>query len=341
MPISFRVLRPFACLAALVALNACGPSSPPAETADDNAKADAKSLVFLGATTVPPFALGQQQALTLLTGRTKSVTLQTFDGQNNPAQQVSQWQAALATKPFAIIVQAVDPETLAPHIKDAVASNYLVIGLGKPMLDTGCSTVVWCDQRELGRIAGQTAVRALTIRSQEQGKTEVTGRVVQIRGDEDSFECTERNAGFLEALRAAPGAVVVHDAPGGWTEAGGKQRTQDALRLQGKFDVVYAHNDLMALGAAKAAGDQRDAMLIIGTDAFGGPTGGMTLVGSGDIDASVFQPLQVDFAWNLVRKKLAEPAFKPKPSYELSPRAVSAKDIDDIRRNGMPKFPAL
>lgn len=341
MLISRRAFRSLACLAAIVGLNACGPSSTPEAPADDKAKANAKQLVFLGATTIPPFALAQQQALTLLTGRNKSVTLQTFDAQNNPGKQVSQWQAAIASKPFAIIVQAVDPNALAPYIKDAVASNCLVIGLGKPMLDTGCSTVVWCDQRELGRIAGQTAVRALTLRSQEAGKTEITGRVVQIRGDEVSFECVERNAGFLEALRAAPGVVVVHDAPGGWTQEGGSQRTQDALKLQGKFDVVYAHNDLMALGAAKAAGDQRDAVLIIGTDAFGGATGGMTLVGSGDIDASVFQPLLVDFAWSVVRKQIADPAFKPKPSYQLIPRAISAKDIDEIRRNGLPKFPPL
>ena len=116
---------------------------------------------------------------------------------------------------------------------------------------------------------------------------------------------------------------------------------QDAIRLQKQFDVVFAHNDAMALGAAEAAGEMRENVLLIGVDGFMGADGGFTAVNNGDIDATIHQPLLVDLAWQIIRKKLAEPAFQPKPSYKLNPMAITPKDVDDIRRKGLPPLPKL
>jgi len=132
----------------------------------------------------------------------------------------------------------------------------------------------------------------------------------------------------------------VHDAPGFWSREGGAERVREALRIQRSFDAVYAHDDLMAAGAAEALpADLRENVFVIGTNGHGGREGGHTLVNAGVIDATVYQPLLVDFAALLIAKKIREPAFQPKPAYALDPRRVTPRDLDDIRLNGMVPYP--
>ena len=133
----------------------------------------------------------------------------------------------------------------------------------------------------------------------------------------------------------------MHDAPGFWTREGGEARARDALRIQRVVDVIYAHNDLMALGAVEALGGSRDDVLVIGTDGLAGKNGGYTLVNEGVLDATIYQPLLVDFAALIVAKKMQDPAFEPRKEYELVPRSVMPRDLDDIRLKGMMPYPDL
>lgn len=275
----------------------------------------------------------------LLANQTRA-TLQTLDAGGDGPTQAAQFAQAIAAKPFAIIIEPVDVATVAAPIKDAVAAGVLVIGLGQAATAAPCTTVLYCDQVEMGRLAGKMAVRAITRKAKEESRAEITGRAVEIRGD-DSPISAKRHEGFMAELKTVPGIILVHDAPGGWTKAGGKERMLEALRVQKSFDVVYAHNDSMALGAAEGAGDQRESTLIIGTDGFSAPEGGFTLVNNGDIDASVYQPLLVDFAWSILRKKMDKPDLPLKPSYQLTAYPITPKDIEELRRNGLPPFPKL
>ncbi|HYF35331.1 MAG TPA: substrate-binding domain-containing protein [Prosthecobacter sp.] len=335
-------LRPFI---ASLPLLLCGLSllpgcKPAPETAGEETAAP-KTVILLTAHADLPFEAAQRQYLMQLLAKQTRAVLQTHDAGGNAEAQASQLAQATAAKPFAIIVDPVDAKALAARVKEAADAGVLVVGLGQTATAARFTTALYSDQFEIGRLAGEIAVRALTMKAQEENRPEITGRVVEIRGSDEAPQCAQRHEGFLEALKAIPGAVLVHDAPGGWTKTGGKERLQEALRVQKTFDVVYAHNDAMALGAAEAAGDQRESLLIIGTDGFRAPEGGFTLVNNGDIDASVYQPLLVDFAWTIIRKKMDDPNLVLKPSYRLTPQAITPKEIEKLRREGMPPFPAL
>ncbi len=82
-------------------------------------------------------------------------------------------------------------------------------------------------------------------------------------------------------------------------------------------------------------------MLVIGTDGLAGKNGGYTLVNEGVLDATIYQPLLVDFAALIVAKKMQDPAFEPRKEYELVPRSVMPRDLDDIRLKGMMPYPDL
>ena len=300
-----------------------------------------RTIVLLSANGERPYEVAQFQNLMRLVSVKPEVNLISHDAAGNARTQAEQFGRAMQDKPVAILVTPVNALALSDQVDAAVRMGVLVIGLGEAASAMPCSTVLTCDQREMGRMAGDMTVRALIRRAQENGKTEVTGRVVEIRGDELGEISTALHEGFIEMLRKEPGIVVVHDAPGGWTKQGGKDRATEAVRLQGSFDVLYAHNDAMALGAATALGSQRMDVLLIGTDGYIGEEGGMSLVSRGDLDGSIYQPILVDLAWQMIARRLGEPGFTPKPSYRLTPQAITPKNASDLLRDGVLRLPEL
>ena len=305
------------------------------------AKAPVQTLVLLMAHGQRPYELAQSQHLARLVFARRGFELKTLDAKGDAALQARQLDEALKEKPIALFITPVESDPLLDRVSTAVQAGITVIGLGESAAPLPCSTVLQVDQKELGHLAGELTVRALTRKAEDEGKTDITGRVVELSGDESSPVSKARHDGFTEALQKVPGIVLVHDAPASWTQQGAKDRTQEALRLQSQFDVLYAHNDSMALGAATTLGDLRASVLVIGTDAFLGEEGGLTLVNQGDIDATIHQPPLVDLAWQIVLRRIQEPTFMPKPSYRLSGTPITPKNVNDIRRSGPPALPAL
>ncbi len=263
------------------------------------------------------------------------------DAKADAALQAEQFALAMAEKPFAIVITPVDAARLSDQAAAALQMGVLVVGLGEAALSLPCTTAVATDLHEVGRLAGDVAVKALKRKSLAEAKLDIVGRVVEIRGEGESTTSQAMHEGFMEALKKAPGVILVHDAPGSWTKDGGKARAMDAQRLQTTFDVVYAHNDAMALGAVIGLGEARATMMVIGTGGYVGADGGLSLVNKGDLDATVFLPILVDLAWNFITRKMDDPTFIPQPSYHVSPTAITPSNADQMLREGPPPLPTL
>ncbi len=303
--------------------------------------AESKLIVLLSSDAQQPYEKLQTQMLTRIALNREGYSLKSLDAAGSAEKQAKQLAEALAEKPYAILLAPVDPGLFDASVTKAVNDGVLVIGLGENATPLPCSSTLEVDQRQLGHLAGEIAVRSLTLKAKEEAKSDVIGRIVELRGDENSPLCKARHEGFMEELGKSPGLVLVHDAPGSWTRQGGKDRTAEALRLQSSFDLIYAHNDAMALGAGTTLGSQRQQVLIIGTDGFQGEEGGLSLVNSGEIDASIYQPPLIDLAWMIILRRAEDPTFTPKPKYRVAPLAITPKTVEDLRRNGPPPLPAL
>ncbi len=305
--------------------------------------AQTTSIILLLQDTRIPFQQFQRDGLAMLVGRQKGCELTVHDAAGSAGQQADQFRTAITAKPSAIFVSPIDPPALAALIVEAKTAGIRVIGLDKRMLDEGCTSIVFTDQRRVGRLAAETVLDALKRKAAEEGATETTGRVVQIRGVEDAFPTNELAAGFEEELKKESGVILVHDAPADWKPENATARTAEAFRLQKQFDVIFAHNDALAMGAAKATieAGERENVFIVGTDGLTGTKRGMELVRIGDIDATVVQPALVDFALQIILKLRDEPDFKPQPAYEVEPFAVVPKNVESALRVGTYKFPGL
>ncbi len=186
-------------------------------------------------------------------------------------------------------------------------------------------------------------LEALRRKTTEEGRTDTAGRVVQLRGIEDSFASNQMAEGFAAELRKEPGVIIVHDAPTAGKTENAAYRTAEAFRLQKQFDVIFAHSDAVAAAAAKAAVDagQRENIFVIGTDGIAGAKRGMDLVRKGELDATIVQPALVDLALQILLKLRADKTFKPQPAYEVEPVAVVPKNVEQSLRMGTYKLPKL
>jgi len=285
----------------------------------------------------------QRNGLAMLVGRQAGYKLTTSDAAGSSTTQIEQFRQAIAAKPAAIILSPIDPPAVAALIVEAQTHGIIVVGLDKRMLNEGCASVVFTDQRKVGRMAADTVIEALKRKAAEEKRTEVTGRVVQLRGAADSYSTNEIAEGFSEGLRTQPGVILVHDAPAEWSTETATKRTTEAFNLQKNFDAIYAQSDAMALGAAKAAdtAGQRENIFIIGTDGLSGQKRGLEHVRLGDLDASVVQPALVDLALKIITKLRSDKAFKPLPSYEIQSVVIQPKNVEQMLRTGTYRLPNL
>jgi ABC-type sugar transport system substrate-binding protein len=76
--------------------------------------------------------------------------------------------------------------------------------------------------------------------------------IVELQGTTGAAPAIDRKEGFTEAIAGSPNLQIVASQTGDFTRSGGKQVMEAFLKSQPKIDVVYAHNDDMALGAIEA-----------------------------------------------------------------------------------------
>jgi galactofuranose transport system substrate-binding protein len=128
--------------------------------------------------------------------------------------------------------------------------------------------------------------------------------VIELQGTTGAAPAIDRKEGFAEAIKPATNISVVASQTGDFTRSGGKQVMEAFLKSQPKIDVVYAHNDDMALGAIEAieaAGKVPGKdITIISVDA---TKDGMTALSAGKISYIVeCNPLLGDQLMDLAKK---------------------------------------
>jgi len=307
------------------------------------AKDDRAEIILLLPDARIPMQEFQRNGLAMLVGRQAGYQLTSSDAAGSATQQLEQFRQAIAAKPAAIIINPIDPPAVAALIVEAQTHGITVIGLDKRMLNEGCASIVFSDQRRVGRMAADAVVEALKRKAAEDNRTEITGRVVQLRGTADSYSTNEIAEGFADGLRTQSGVILVHDAPADWTTENGTKRTAEAFSLQKNFDAIYAHSDAIAVGAAKAAetAGQRENIFIVGTDGLSGQKRGIELVRQGELDATVVQPALVDLALQIIMKLRTDKTFKPQPSYEIQPVLIMPRNVEQSFTSGTYTLPQL
>jgi ABC-type sugar transport system substrate-binding protein len=160
------------------------------------------------------------------------------------------------------------------------------------------------------------------------------GNIVQLRGLLGVEGEINRYEGAQEVLSKYPEIRTVHEAVADWIQAKARDRMTEALRAQPKIDVVYGHNDPMAVGAYLAAKDlgREKEMIFLGVDGLSGPGGGIEKVRDGILAATFVYPLCVDKAVEIGTRILREPNFRPEKVYTINSVMVTPENAASIEK---------
>jgi len=80
-----------------------------------------------------------------------------------------------------------------------------------------------------------------------------TINVVELQGTVGSAPAIERKKGFEEVMKSTPNFKTIRSQTGEFTRAKGKEVMEAFLKAEGKkINVLFAHNDDMAIGAIQA-----------------------------------------------------------------------------------------
>jgi ribose transport system substrate-binding protein len=282
-----------------------------------------KFVAFSQANNAEPYRAAQNALMSKLFAQYSDVRLVIADAQQDNSKQVAQVETFIRQKPGLLIVAPNERAALTAVMGQAMSAGIPVICLERDILQPNYTTYVHSDNVAIGRLAGKFIVDHLT---KKYGKPK--GNVVAIRGLLGVEGEINRDRGGREVMDAFPEIRMVADAVADWIQAKAKDRMTEILRAQPRIDVVYGHNDPMAIGAYLAAKEQgRDQeMVFVGVDGLGGPAGGIKKVMDGVLAATFVYPLCVDKAVEVGNRILHEPQFRPEKEYVLESLMVTPEN---------------
>jgi ribose transport system substrate-binding protein len=132
-------------------------------------------------------------------------------------------RAKAAGVPVFLVDRSVDPAV-------AQAGRDYVAFLGSDFVDQGRRAAEWLMENFEGE----------------------TGTIIQLEGTTGSSPANDRKKGFDEAIAADPRFTIVESRSGDFARDEGRRVMETLLQAHPDVNVVYAHNDEMAIGAIQA-----------------------------------------------------------------------------------------
>ena len=245
-------------LAALLALFlvACGDDSSSSEGNGD------KKLALLMADLGNPFFHVLRDAV-VEQAESLGYEVMVYDGQNDASKQPSQVEDALQKGVDAIVINPADEDSTANALKDAIDQDIPVVTVDRKVNVDGILSYLVTDNTKGGQLAGEWLANQLP-----DG-----GKVVHVEGVMGTAPQRERGGGFLSVIDPAQNSsskfTILDTVVGDFSMAPAEAAMSDILAKHDDIDVVFAQNDTMAVGIARAietAGREDDGIIVIGFD---------------------------------------------------------------------------
>jgi ribose transport system substrate-binding protein len=284
-------------------------------------------VAFSQCNNAEPYRSAQNQLMQRLFDEKGDVRLVIADAQQDNSKQIAQIETFIRQKPDLLIVAPNERAPLTEVMGRAMASGIPVICLERDITQPNYTSFIGADNSAIGKMAGEFIVDAL-----ERKYKKPKGKVVEIRGLLGVEAEMERYTAAHKVLQAYPEIHVVHEAVADWLQSNARERMLEILRAEPEIDVVYAHNDPMAIGAYIAARElgREKQMIFIGIDGLGGPAGGIKKVEDNVLAATFYYPLCVDKAVEIGERILHEPAFHPEKQYILQPQKITSDNAREM-----------
>lgn len=209
-----------------------------------------------------------------------NVEVEIRSADDSSAKQISDLDYFVKNGFDLIAVAPNEASALTPKIKEIYEAGMPVIVYDRDINGDYFTAYQGADNHEIGSMA---AAYCGTIAGPEP-------RILEIRGLAGSSPAEGRHAGFRQAADSL-GYDVLAEAYGNWNLEDARDAVDSLLSLYPSTNVIYAHNDRMAIGASEVTRSRgRDDIKIIGIDA--APQIGIKAVSEKLIDATFLYPTE-------------------------------------------------
>jgi ABC-type sugar transport system substrate-binding protein len=176
----------------------------------------------------------------------RGIDLKFSDAQGKQENQIRALRSFIAQKVDYIVLAPLVETGWDPVLRDAKRAGIPVI-ITDRSIATADESLYACfigsDFLEEGRMAAAWLAK----------KTGGKGRIVELQGTPGSAPANDRRKAFADGIAGHPDLKIIDSQSGDFRRTGGKEVMEAFLKKHGKnIDILYAHNDDMALGAIQA-----------------------------------------------------------------------------------------
>jgi ribose transport system substrate-binding protein len=207
-----------------------------------------------------------------------NVELIISDAQQDNSRQVADMENFIVQEVDLIIISPNEAQPLTAVVEKAFKAGIPVIVHDRKVLTDQYTSFIGANNLNIGIAAGKYAAQLLN------GK----GNVIEIWGLKGSTPAQERHDGFVKGLEGNPDIKIIYEQDGAWLRGNAKDIMENALQRFEKIDLVYGHNDPMAIGAYLAAENvkRQNEIRFIGIDGLEGAEGGVEAVKNKQLNAT-------------------------------------------------------
>lgn len=177
------------------------------------------------------------------------ITLRFSDAQQKQENQIKALRSFIAQRVDMIAFSPVVETGWETVLREAKAANIPVLLTDRAVEvsdDSLYVSLIGSDFVEEGRKAGRWLLETW---KEKPGEV----HIVELQGTVGSAPANDRKKGFAEIIAADPRFRIIRSQTGDFTRAKGKEVMEAFLKAEGrKINVLFAHNDDMAIGAIQA-----------------------------------------------------------------------------------------
>ncbi|MPQ42604.1 ribose ABC transporter substrate-binding protein RbsB [Clostridium tarantellae] len=201
-----------------------------------------------------------------------------LDSQNDPAKERANVEDLIQLGVVALLINPTDSDAVVKSIEVANAHNVPVITLDRQANGGKVLSHIASDNVKGGEMAADFVLDKL------KGKEKIN--VVEIQGIPGASATRDRGAGFHNVLDKDSKTKFISIQAADFDRQKGLQVMENIIQANPDIQVVFAHNDEMALGAEKAIKAAGINAMVIGFD---GNEDALQAIDKGEMKATVAQ----------------------------------------------------
>ncbi|MFC4652093.1 substrate-binding domain-containing protein [Lactococcus nasutitermitis] len=264
--------------AALVTLAACGGTGLSNGSGNNSSTSHKKpSELKIGvsiSTTNNPYFVSMDNAITKM-AKKDGAKVTISDAQNDSATQLNDVQNFVSQNVDAILINPVDSDAVVPAIKAANNAHIPVICMDRGANGGTVLATVASDNVKAGKMAAEAVEKYV-------GKD---AKVLELSGTPGASSTIDRGNGFNSEAKSL-GLSILSSQSANFDRTTALNTTQNMLQSHKDVQAIFAQNDEMALGAAKAVQSAGLKVAIFGID---GEDETHTAIKDGTVTATVAQ----------------------------------------------------